>query len=63
MAIDTSSTGAIAVMTPDKGLFTSSCLPSSCHFVFIDKESLPTGIAIPNSTHIFDKASTPSLKA
>ena len=53
----------MAVITPDKGLFTSSSLLSSLHFVFIDKESLPTGIAIPNSIHMLDKASTPVLRA
>ena len=61
--IDTSSTGAIAVTTPDKGLVTSNSLLSSDHFVFIDSESLPTGIDISKSTLILDKASTPSLKA
>ena len=29
----------------------------------MDKESLPTGIAIPSSIQIFDRASTPCLKA
>ena len=62
-AIDTSSTGAIAVTIPDKGLETSSSLLFSDHFVLIDKESLPTGIEILRSTLIFDNASTPCLSA
>ena len=59
----TSSTGAIAVTTPDKGLVTWSSLPSSDHLVFIDNESLPTGIETAKSMLIFDNASTPSLRA
>ena len=59
----TSSTGAIAVMTPESGLLTTYWSLFSCHFVLIDKESLPTGIEIPKSIEKFDKASTPFLKA
>ena len=62
-ATDTSSTGAIAVIIPDKGLETSSSSFFSDHFVLIDKESFPTGIETLRSTLIFDNASTPYLNA
>ena len=60
---ETSSTGAMAVITPDKGLLTSYSSSPSFHLVLIDKESLPTGIATPSSIHMFDNASTPKSKA
>ena len=63
MPRETSSTGAIAVITPDKGLVTTFSLPSSDHLVFIDSESLPTGTDISKSTQIFESASTPFLKS
>ena len=58
-----SSTGAIAVITPDNGLVTSNSFSLSFHFVFIDKESFPTGIDTFKSMLIFDNASTPSRNA
>ena len=61
--IVTSSTGAIAETTPDKGLATCISFLPSFHLVFIDRESFPTGTEIFKSIHIFDKASTPFLKA
>ncbi|CSC96014.1 Uncharacterised protein [Vibrio cholerae] len=33
----------------DSGEVTSFCSPFSCHLVFIDIESLPTGIVIPSA--------------
>ena len=63
IAIDTFSTGAMAEIIPDKGLFTSNSWSPSFHFVFIDRESFPTGIAIPSFIHMADSASTPNLKA
>ena len=62
-ALEISSTGAIAVITPDRGLVTSSSFLPSDHFVFIERESFPTGIDTFKSTAIFDKASTPFLSA
>ena len=56
-----SSTGAIAVITPESGLFTTNSSSPSFHLVRIDKESLPTGTDTSRSTQHFDNASTPSL--
>ena len=57
-----SSTGAIAVMIPDNGLFTSNSASLSFHLVFIERESLPTGIDIFSLDDSFDNASTPFLR-
>ena len=47
-----SSTRANAVITNDRGAVTDLSSPlSSCHCVFIDIESLPTGIVISNAGH------------
>ena len=59
----TSATGAIAVITPDKGLLTTRSTDPSSHFVLMDKESFPTGTEIFRSTHDLERASTPSLNA
>ena len=63
IAFVTSFTGATDVTTPDNGLVTIFSLSSSIHFVFIDKESLPTGIDISRSMQILERASTPDRRA
>lgn len=44
-----SSTGANAETMSESGAVTSRRSPASCHTVFIDIESLPTGIEIPSA--------------
>ena len=58
----TSLTGAIAEMIPVIGLLTVKFDWSFSQVVLMDKESLPTGIAIPRSIQKFDNASTPFLR-
>ena len=59
----TSATGAIAVITPERGLFTTFSAEPSSHLVLIDNESFPTGTEIFKSTQHFESDSTPSLSA
>ena len=47
----TSSTRAKAVMTSDSGEVISRCSVPCCQRVFIDMESLPTGMVIPSAGH------------
>ena len=51
VVLPASVTGAKAVTTKDSGEIMALSSPCSSHTVFIDKESLPTGIAIPNAGH------------
>ena len=44
-------TGAKAVTISDSGAVTACGCPSACQLVRIDRESLPTGIAIPSAGH------------
>ena len=44
-------TGANAVILRDKGPLTSTCSPSSHHFMDIDMESFPTGMPMPKAGH------------
>ena len=55
-------TGAIAEMIPVIGLLTVKFDWSFSQVVLMDKESLPTGIAIPRSIQKLDNASTPFLR-
>ena len=48
MADEISDTGAIAVITPESGLLTSKSSWPSDQLVLMDKESFPTGMAIPS---------------
>ena len=54
----TSATGAKPVITSDSGEVTDFCSPFSCHTVFIDSESLPTGMLMPKSWQLADTACT-----
>jgi hypothetical protein len=47
----TSPTGENAVTTSDTGATTDFFAAPSLHDVFIDRESFPTGIAIPSAGH------------
>ena len=47
----TSRTGAKAETISDTGAMTLLCVSPSRHAVFIDSESLPTGIAMPSAGH------------
>ncbi len=44
-------TGAKPVTISDSGEVTLFSAPSSCHLVFIDMESLPTGMVMPSAGH------------
>ena len=54
----TSCTGAKAEIISDKGDTTDFCAPSSCHTVFMESESLPTGMLSPSAWQVCDTAST-----
>ena len=54
----TSLTAAKAVMMADKGETTLLASLPSCHTVFIDKESLPTGMLNCKAWQVCDTAST-----
>ena len=57
-----SRTGANAEIIKDTGEITDLFSPLSCHTVFIDKESLPTGIDTPKSWQSSDTADTATYK-
>ena len=54
----TSCTGAKAVAIRLNGDTTDFCSVPSCHTVFMERLSLPTGMLTPISRHICDTAST-----
>ncbi|MNQ76940.1 hypothetical protein D3C85_917920 [compost metagenome] len=59
----TSATGANAVMTSDTGATTWRCSPSCSQDVFMDRESLPTGMDRPVAWHSSLTADTVSYSA
>ena len=59
-ALRTSLTGAAADTISDTGAVTCRASPSCCQAVFIDSESLPTGMLMPSDWHNRLAASTAS---